>query len=150
MWFTDKRKKTPHCEKGHDIDEGVAKRVHLKKLPHSNLSSPLLCSPMTLGTPEQDKNLPHCAGPSSMPPWCSLVRDCPRPSQPCTPLRHCPALAAPIYSLGVLQQGAFHRDRAQRDGFCFKKEKKRTRDKCIICSIPVTAVTVSSFEVFFL
>lgn len=53
------------------------------------------------------------------------------------PIRHCPALAAPIYNLGVLQQGAFHRDLAQRDGFCFKKEEKRTRDKCIICSIPV-------------
>lgn len=84
MWFTDEGKKT-HCEKGHGIDVGVEKRVHLKELPHSNFSCPLLPSPMALGAPEQDKSLPHYAGPSSIPPWCSLVRDCPRPSQPCTP-----------------------------------------------------------------
>lgn len=84
MWFIEKSKKS-HCEKGHGIDVGVANRVHLKELPHYNLSSPLLPSPMTLGTPEQDKSLPHCAGSSSMPSWCSLLRDCPRPSQPCTP-----------------------------------------------------------------
>lgn len=120
MWFTDNSKKT-HGEKGHGIDVGVANRIHLKEPPHSNLSFPLLLSPMTLGTPEQGKSLPHCAGPSSM---VLLGQGLPQTFTALHPVRHCPALTAPIYSLGVLQQGAFHRDRAQRDGFCFKKEKK--------------------------
>lgn len=133
MWFIEKSKKS-HCEKGHGIDVGVANRVHLKELPHYNLSSPLPPSPMTLGTPEQDKSLPHCAGSSSM---VLLAQGLPQTFTALHPTSHCPALAAPICSLGVLQQGAFRRDLAQRDGFCFKKEKKRTRDKCIICSVPV-------------
>lgn len=77
---------------------------------------------MTLGTPEQDKAFHTVLDPHPChygAPWSGTA-----PAFTALhPTRHCPALAAPIYSLGV-QQGAFHRDQAQRGGFCFKKEKK--------------------------
>lgn len=134
VWFTDKGKKI-HCEKRHGIDVRVANRVHLKELPHSNLSSPPSLIHDT-GHTRTRQSLPHCAGPSSMPLWCSLVRDCPRPSQPCTPqdiVQHLPLLSI---ALVCCSKGRFT-EIGHKGVVSVSKREKRTRDKCIICSIPV-------------
>lgn len=67
------------------------------------LTSPLSSFPQPWhwAQPGQDEGLPPRVGVPSVPPRCSWARHCPGPAWPPCPIRCPPALAAPIYSIGM-------------------------------------------------